>query len=954
MRKAALLTFLIVLLSTPILAAEDLVKFDKLPPLPPAEDGGDNIGVAGPFAGVHNGALIVAGGANFPMGDPARPTEDGGKSLKTYHDRIYALLRRSDGESGKHDYVPQDVRLDKPLAYGVSISTERGVICIGGERKTHDIDPRDNSKVRTTVHYSKQVFVLRWDADAQQVVESETLAPQDQSAAGYPTLPPLPVGISQMAGARVGDYIYVAAGNTQDGATDNFWRLKLSPYGEKNESPPGWERLPSVPGPPRVLPVAVSQSDGTHDCFYLFSGRRPKSGRDELFRDAYKFDPFAYANKGEEVKRSRLPAGVELAQAWKDLPPVGMSKKGDEPVCVMGATAAPTGANHILVFGGANGDTHQQLQELDRRIEEARQAGEPDRAAELNRRKLEIWDNHPGFSRDVLAFHTITGTWAGVGQFPDRSPVTTNAVKWGKDIVIPSGEERPGFRTPDVWKVSLRNPARFGGINFAVLGLYLLLLVGMGLYFSTKIASTDDFFKAGQRIPWWAAGISIFGTQLSAITFMAIPAKVFATDWRYFMGNMAIVAVAPFVIYLFLPFYRRLNVTTAYEYLEKRFNLPTRLVGSVMFMLFQFGRIGVVLFLPSIALSVVTGINIHVCIVVMGLLSLFYTVLGGMEAVVWTDVLQVVVLLGGAIVSLVLIPLGTPGGWNGMIDIAESADQFRLLDLHIDFTTATFLVMFFGGFGANIINYGTDQNVIQRYLTTSNEANAARSIWTNALLSIPATVLFFAIGSALYAFYSSNPQALDPALQTNDAIFPHFIVTQLPLGVAGALVAAVFAAAMSSLDSSMNSVSAAFTTDFYRRFRKAPSERRCLLVARGVTVVIGIAGTLFALAMAQWGIKSLWDQFVLYLGMFGGGLGGLFVLAIFTRRTHGMAALAGLVGSGIIVFTVRQTYPLHDWFYPVVGIASCFAIGYVVSLLVPVKQKSTEGLTIYSMAERRD
>ena len=954
MKRATYLTCLLALVLAHSLAAEGLLQFDRLPPLPAVEDGEPNIGVAGPFAGVHNGALIVAGGANFPMGDPARPTEDGRKSLKTYHNRIYALVRESDGESAKYEYVPQDVRLDRPLAYGVSIPTEGGLICIGGERKTHQVDPQDSSNVETDVHYSKQVFVLRWDADARKVVQSDTLAWPGEIADRYPALPPLPVGTSQMAGALVGNHIYIAAGSTEEGATDNFWRLNLAPYRGKVKDPSGWERLPSWPGPRRVLPVVAAQSDGTRDCFYLFSGRRPRSGKDELFTDAYKFDPFAYENRGEDVKRSRLPVGVELWQAWEKLPPVGVSKKGDEPVCVMAGTAAATGVNHILVFGGASGEIHQQLQELEQQIEVARQAGETARAEDLKRRKLEIWDSHPGFSRDVLAFHTITRTWTRVGQFPDRSPVTTTAAKWGKDIVIPSGEVRPGFRTPDVWKISLRNPARFGGVNFAVLGLYLLLLVGMGLYFSTKIASTDDFFKAGQRIPWWAAGLSIFGTQLSAITFMAIPAKVFATDWRYFMGNMAIVAVAPFVIYLFLPFYRRLNVTTAYEYLEKRFNLPTRLVGSVMFMLFQFGRIGVVLFLPSIALSVVTGINIHVCIIVMGVLSLFYTVLGGMEAVVWTDVLQVVVLLGGAIVSLVLMPLGTPGGWNGMIDIAESADQFRLLDLHIDLTTATFLVMFFGGFGANIISYGTDQNVIQRYLTTSSEDNAARSIWTNALLSIPATVLFFAIGSALYAFYSSNPQALDPALQTNDAIFPHFIVTQLPVGVAGALVAAVFAAAMSSLDSSMNSVSAAFTTDFYHRFRTEPSERSCLIVARAVTVTIGVAGTLFALAMAQWDIKSLWDQFVLYLGMFGGGLGGLFLLAIFTRRTHGMAALAGLVGSGIIVFAVRQTYPLHDWFYPVVGIASCFGIGYLLSLLIPIKGKSTEGLTIYSVAERND
>jgi Na+/proline symporter len=205
------------------------------------------------------------------------------------------------------------------------------------------------------------------------------------------------------------------------------------------------------------------------------------------------------------------------------------------------------------------------------------------------------------------------------------------------------------------------------------------------------------------------------------------------------------------------------------------------------------------------------------------------------------------------------------------------------------------------------------------------------------------------MGTALYAFYKSNPQAMSPTLSNGDAIFPLYIVTQLPPGVAGLLIAGVFAAAMSSLDSSMNSVATAFTTDFYRRFKPQASDRSCLTLARVVTVVVGVLGTAFALTMARWGIKSLWDQFAAFLGLFGGGLGGLFLLAIFTRRTHGVGAIVGLAASGAIQYLIRTHLSLDPRCLAVTGIVSCVVVGYVASLLIPVRRKPLDGLTLYTM-----
>jgi SSS family solute:Na+ symporter len=463
-----------------------------------------------------------------------------------------------------------------------------------------------------------------------------------------------------------------------------------------------------------------------------------------------------------------------------------------------------------------------------------------------------------------------------------------------------------------------------------VLAGYLIVLLIIGMVYSKNQHSTDDFFKGGNRIPWWAAGISIFGTQLSAITFMAIPAKTFATDWLYFFLMMTIIMVSPFIIKYFLPFYRRYNLTTAYEFLEIRFNLPTRLVGSSMYVFLQLGRLGIVLLLPSLALSVVTGIDVNVCILTMGLMSILYTVLGGIEAVIWTDVLQVLVLLGGALLSLGILYTSLDAGV--IADYVETYDKMKIFDWDFDFTHPTLWVVLIGGLATNVVSYGSDQTVIQRYLTTKDERSAAKGITIGAWLTLPATLIFFSLGTLLFVYYKSQPALLSPVLDKTDAIFPWFIVNSLPQGVSGLLIAAVFAASMSSLDSSMNSVASVITTDFVRRLRPLSEEARYLKLARWITVVIGVMGTGIAWIMATWGISSLWDQFNMIVGLFAGGLGGVFVLGIFFKRASGYGALMGLVASGMIQYWVKEYTDFHLLLYAFTGMLSSVVIGVLASL----------------------
>ena len=491
-------------------------------------------------------------------------------------------------------------------------------------------------------------------------------------------------------------------------------------------------------------------------------------------------------------------------------------------------------------------------------------------------------------------------------------------------------------------------PSRSGfrTLDYVALGLYLAALAAIGVYFSRGEGGTGDFFLAGRRIPWWAAGLSIYGTQLSSISFIAIPAKVFATDWVYILVQASIVLVAFPAAWLYLPFFRRLNVTTAYEYLEARFNLAVRLFASASFILFQVGRMAIVLFLPAIALTTVTGIDVYVSILLMGVLATFYTAMGGVEAVIWTDVLQVFVLLGGALLSLALILTRLDGGLVDLFQTAGAAGKLHVFDWKWDYTTTAVWVVLIGNFFNNLVPYTSDQAVVQRYLTTKDEASARKSIWVNAVMLVPSTLILFTLGTALWAFYGAHPQLLDPELPV-DAVFPLFIAQQLPVGIAGLVVAGVFAASMSTLDSSLNSVAAAIVTDFYGRFRRDVADSAKLRLARWLTVVFGALATTAAIGLAASNVGSLWDAFQATMGLFGGALAGLFALGIFTRRAHGAGALVGAAASIVALAWVQRSTPLHFFLYGMIGVLTCVIVGYLASLALPGGHRKLTGLTLF-------
>lgn len=646
-----------------------------------------------------------------------------------------------------------------------------------------------------------------------------------------------------------------------------------------NKEWPSLQELPACPGGVRENAIYVVQSNGVSPCIYVFGGQTEKAeGTFDTLTDGYVYNP--QLNRWNSLG-SDFPQGL--------------------------IAGVPSGANHILLFQ-----------------EETRK----DSIGSLITRKNILWK-----------YHTITQTMIRAEEIPFTHQVTSVSQK-NRSIFITGSEVTPETnRAYSLQGDIIPLEKGLGVVNILVIVGYFAILAGIGIYFSRRQKNTNDYFKGGGRIPWWAAGLSLFGTALSAITFMAIPSKAYATDWSYTLFNGGILLVAPIIVFLFIPFFRKLNITTAYEYLEIRFNSFIRIICSLAFILFQVGRMGVVLFLPSIALNVVTGLDIFLCIGIMGVCSILYTMIGGIEAVVWTDAIQVIILLGGAIFAVVYISCSLPGGFGETIDIAIANGKFDLGSTNFNLKDSTMWTVIIAACFTHLTTYGTDQSMVQRYLTTSSMKEARKSVWTNAILTIPATLIFFFIGTALYAYYKAYPEELSISIPNGDAIFPWYIFTQLPVGIVGLLISGIFAAAMSTLSGSMNSAATAYIIDIHSKFFNKSNQGPELRTARIATCVIGVISLSFAFLMATWNIASLWDEFNKLLGLILGSMGGLFMLGMITKRANSTGAIIGIVASIIVQLFVARFQMVHLLLYTASGFISCFVVGYVASLFFRPKSK---------------
>ena len=478
-------------------------------------------------------------------------------------------------------------------------------------------------------------------------------------------------------------------------------------------------------------------------------------------------------------------------------------------------------------------------------------------------------------------------------------------------------------------------------LNIAVFAVYLAGMVAMGLFFSRRNKSSDDYFRGGGKLPWWAVSLSLYATMFSSITFLSVPAKVFHSDMRYFSLSFGILILAPVVVKWYLPFFRKLNLTSAYEYLEVRFNLPCRLFASAAFIMFMVARTAIVTYLPAIALSAVTGVDVNWAIAAVTVVTIFYCTIGGVEAVVWSDFVQSLILIAGTAVMFAFMVLGTDGGVAGFIEKGLAAGKFHTFDFVFDMKEPCFWVVLIGGIVGNLASYTSDQCVVQRYMTTRDESGAAKSIYLNGVLSFINNIVFFLVGVALFTFVASCPGFLPDTLK-GDAILPYFIGFGLPPGVSGLLLAAVAAATMSTLSSNLNAAASAFATDFFKRLsRREVSDASLLRCGKICTVVVGIVGGGFALVLANMEIKTVFDQFQKFLGVLTGGLGCLFFMGIFLKRINAAGAIAGLAANYVVCFALDacsfEGKP-HLLLYGAIGMAACLVVAPVVSFFTKGKR----------------
>lgn len=474
-------------------------------------------------------------------------------------------------------------------------------------------------------------------------------------------------------------------------------------------------------------------------------------------------------------------------------------------------------------------------------------------------------------------------------------------------------------------------------IDYGIIVVYLILTTAFGAWFVKRSQSLEGFTLAGKLIPGWAIGLSLLATYLSSISFLANPGKSYSSDWRPFVFSLTLPIAIWVAAKWFIPLYRSQVKTTAYEYLEQRFGLWARLYMGVAYILLQIGRYAVVLYLTALALAALLDVGITTLILVLGALTIIYTLLGGFAAVIWTDVVQSIVLLLGGLLCLFLLVTNMPGGWEQLSATASREDKFALGSMDFDLVVQGFWVIFIFGIVENLKNFSVDQNYIQRFLSAPSDAQARKSLWLGGLLYIPVSALFFLIGTALFVYYLNVP--VDDLPQKADKVFPYFIVNELPVGLVGIVIAGVLAAGMSTLDSSLNSASTIFTIDFYKRLiNTGADDDKQLKVIRATTAVIGVVATLASLVMIN--AKTALDVWWKLSAIFGGGMLGLFLVAVLIRKAGSKVALvATTVGVVFVGWATAGKVWFEDasWVFPLhtmmIGVCGTLVIVLVAAVL---------------------
>lgn len=468
--------------------------------------------------------------------------------------------------------------------------------------------------------------------------------------------------------------------------------------------------------------------------------------------------------------------------------------------------------------------------------------------------------------------------------------------------------------------------------DFIIFVLFIVGTILFGVSFFSKNRNANDYTAAGGKLPAWVVGMSIFATYVSSISFLALPGNAYMGNWNPFVFSLSIPIASFIAAKYFVPFYRNMDSISAYSFLEEQFGYWARVYAAVCYLLTQIARIGSVLFLMALPLHTMLGWSVPAIIIVSGLCVVIYSVIGGITAVIWNDAIQGIILIVGAVTCAAVLLFSMPEGPGQLFEIASVHNKFSLGSFGPELSVPTFWVTLVYGIFINLQNYGIDQNYVQRYKTAKDDKSARSAALFGGLLYLPVSMFFFFIGTALFAYYTANPGLLPEGI-ANDAVFPYFIVHGLPTGVTGLLIAAICAAGMSTISTSINSSATIILTDFFQHKKKL-TDKQNMKILYGTSFVLGILGIGIGLAMMS--VQSALEAWWSLAGIFSGGMLGLFLLGYLAKKVKSIHAAIGVICGVILIswMSLGNNTIFHNYLTIVFGTVLIFLVGFLMSLVI--------------------
>lgn len=492
--------------------------------------------------------------------------------------------------------------------------------------------------------------------------------------------------------------------------------------------------------------------------------------------------------------------------------------------------------------------------------------------------------------------------------------------------------------------------------------VYLTGMLAVGFYFSKRNKTTEDYFVGGRAFSGWIIGLSMLGTIVSSATFLALPAAAYILDWRQLTVNLVVPFIAVLAVILFIPFFRRGKLTSAFEYLGERYGVVPRMYGTISFIIMQLIRMAQILFLVALVIQFLTGAPIVLVIILTGLFIGAYTIMGGIEAVIWTDVVQAIILLLGGVLCIIWVTIDLPGGITQVFEVGMANNKFSLGEMRFDLDERTFYTVAILG----IINwlgiYAGDQNMVQRYAAARSTREARKATLIYSAIALPMWTLFFFIGTSLFVYYLTFPNPAITALEA-DQVLPYFILSEIPPVVSGIIVSAVIAAVMSTMDSGINAISTVSVIDLMKPWlAKNRLDSYYLKSAHLIATLVTVLVILGAITFSQIDKESMNDISLIVTSVFGGCLMGLFIMGFFTHRIDGFSATIALImavifniylGLGLLgVLPETWILPVHSYWVGALVNGTFILIAYGIGLIRNKPDKDLNGLTVWTMNKK--